>query len=91
MQKTDITCSSLETMIFFFSIGFSMKCFESASGTSVAGCRFGLLFSKRQLESNYAIGAKRLFMLRSHQRAIRFERRDCPFAIDRGTLLVFQV
>ena len=30
-------------------------------------------------------------MLRSHLSAIRYERRDGPFAADRGTLLVFQV
>ena len=30
-------------------------------------------------------------MLRSYLSAIRYERRDGPFAADRGTLLVFQV
>ena len=42
-------------------------------------------------QCKYHITFRNHGMLRSHLSAIRYERRDGPFAADRGTLLVFQV
>ena len=42
-------------------------------------------------QCKYDITFRNHGMLRSHLSAIRYERRDGPFAADRGTLLVFQV
>ena len=42
-------------------------------------------------QCKYVITFRNQGMLRSHLSAIRYERRDGPFAADRGTLLVFQV
>ena len=42
-------------------------------------------------QCKYDITFRNHGMLHSHLSAIRYERRDGPFAADRGTLLVFQV